>query len=176
MTLLTEFKRPILFLVKFIVLYFVLNLCYGLFVDYYSPSIDPFTDWVAENTAFVLRIIGYSVDSVPSNNMPHSVIKQGPLSVISVFEGCNGINIAIIFASFIFVFSKPNAKMIWFILLGLIVIHITNLIRICLLFYVAINLEDYFYFTHKYFFTAIIYVVVFVMWYIWVSKIAVSAD
>jgi exosortase/archaeosortase family protein len=60
--------------------------------------------------------------------------------------------------------------MLWFIPAGLIVIHIFNLGRISLLYFVAQRYEEYFYLFHKYFFTAIIYVVVFLLWALWVLK------
>ncbi len=45
-----------------------------------------------------------------------------------------------------------------------------NLARISLLFWVALYLPDLVYFVHKYLFTAILFVIVFVLWIVWVRK------
>jgi exosortase/archaeosortase family protein len=62
--------------------------------------------------------------------------------------------------------------MIWFVPLGLAVIHVANLGRIVLLFLVSLYEPEYLYFTHKYLFTAFIYLFVFLLWILWVMKIA----
>ena len=79
----------------------------------------------------------------------------------------------IIFVAFLFAFGPVNKSLFWFIPLGLLVIHLVNLSRITLLFWVSIYMTDYMYFMHKYFFTAILYVVVFVLWVYWVRKFSV---
>lgn len=52
--------------------------------------------------------------------------------------------------------------------LGILIIHLINLGRIYLLFLVALYRPNYLYFTHKYFFTGIIYIAIFALWYIWI--------
>ena len=171
MSLIKEFKAPIVFIAKFLILYLVLNLGYGLFVDHYSPEPDPFTVIATQHTDWLLRIGGYPTTSVPDQNGPYVLLKENDLTILSVFEGCNGINVAIIFVSFLLAFGRPSKRLLWFIPLGLFIIHCTNLLRIGLLFYVTKNMSHYLYFMHKYLFTAILYVAVFVMWYLWLSRI-----
>ncbi len=166
-----EFKGPILFLGKFLILYLILNLFYGLFVNHYSPGADPITILVTNNTELVLDIVGYETESIPETEKPHVILQEDGRAILSVYEGCNGANVAIIFVSFLLSFGNPKKALLWFVPLGLVIIHFTNLMRIGLLFYVTKNLPHYLYFTHKYFFTAIIYLVVFAMWYIWVARI-----
>lgn len=171
MSLIKEFKPTILFLVKFLVLYLILNLLYGLFIDHFSPSPDPVTRWISEQSALILKFFGSDVSAVDNEGKPSIGILNGNNVILSVYEGCNGLNVAIIFIAFLLSFGSPSRKLLWFIPLGLIIIHLTNLLRVVLLFGVAIHLPGMMYFTHKYLFTAIIYVVIFIMWYVWLNKL-----
>lgn len=171
MSLIKEFKPTILFLVKFLVLYLVLNLLYGLFIDNYSPQPDPVTGWVSEQSTLILKLFGSEAKAVDNENKPSIGILKGNNIILSVYEGCNGLNVVIIFIAFLLSFGKPSRKLLWFIPMGLIIIHLTNLLRVAMLFSVAIHLPGMMYFTHKYLFTAIIYMVVFVMWYVWLNKL-----
>ena len=76
----------------------------------------------------------------------------------------------IIFLAFLFAFGPVNRALLWFAPAGLLILHAMNLARIVLLFWVSLYLPKFMYFTHKYFFTAILYVVVFVLWVWWVRR------
>jgi exosortase family protein XrtF len=165
-----EFKPTIYFLLKFSGLYVVGNVLYGWFVHSYYPGVDPITGWVTTQTSDLLGLMGW--DTVVSNQIrkaTSNIIYEGR-SILAVFEGCNGVNVMIIFVSFLLAFGPYTKKLMWFIPAGLGVIHIFNLFRIFLLFFVSIEMPRYMYFTHKYFFTAILYVVIFLMWIYWLQK------
>lgn len=171
---LVEFKPTILFLVKFLGLYLIGNLLYGLYITSFNPRPDPVTHVVSEQTAELLNVCGYSVVSQDRQNKATTDILYMDSIVLSVFEGCNGINTMIIFLAFLFAFGPISKPLLWFAPLGLIMIHITNLLRISLLFFVTQYLPSAMYFTHKYFFTAILYVLIFGLWIWWVRRYANS--
>ncbi|WP_185155994.1 exosortase family protein XrtF [Fulvivirga kasyanovii] len=171
MSVLKEFKPTILFLVKFLTLYLVLNFSYVLFIEYHSPEPDPFTRLVTQNTTFLLSVMGFDISYRDHPERMSISIYEKDEAVINVFEGCNGLNVGIIFASFLLAFGTFDKKLFWFIPLGLLIIHISNLARIIMLFCVAMSFPSYMYFAHKYLFTAIIYLVVFILWYVWVTKL-----
>jgi len=81
--------------------------------------------------------------------------------ILSVYEGCNGINVMIVFVAFLAAFGGSLKKMSWFLPAGIILIHLSNLARIILLYFVAVGYRHYFYYVHKYIFTAVIYMMVF---------------
>ena len=165
-----EFMPTILFLGKFLGIYLVGNFLYGLYVTAYEPSPDPVTHWVTNHTATVLTTCGWSSGVADNPGKPTTNLVFEEKNILAVYEGCNGINVMIIFVAFIIAFGPWSRRMLWFIPLGLVIIHIVNLVRITLLFWVAIYSKDYMYFMHKYFFTAILYVVVFVLWIWWVKR------
>ena len=167
---LKEFKPTILFLVKFIGIYLVANLLYGIYVTAYSPGPDPITSLASRQTAVALGICGWPSTTFDNDKKPTTLLIHEGRNVLAVYEGCNGVNIMIIFVAFLFAFG-PIGKPLWiFALIGIVLIHLMNLLRISVLFWVVLYLPDYIYFVHKYLFTAILFIFVFVLWIVWVRK------
>ena len=164
---LKEFKPTILFLLKFVALYIVLNVLYGLYVKNDYPRPDSATISVTKQTVAILNAAGWETTTNNHPKKPTTSIVYQNNGIVSVYEGCNGINVAIIFLCFLFAFGPINKKLSWFAPVGILIIHIANLGRILGLFWVVIYLPDAVYITHKYLFTAFIYAVVFGLWLVW---------
>jgi exosortase family protein XrtF len=147
----------------------LLNTLYGFWVESYRPDADPLTQAVTIQSAWLISLFerDISVLSEPGPNIP---ITQGSRTVIEVFEGCNGLNVMIVFLCFVVAFSGTVKKTAIFCFAGVIVIYLINLLRVSLLFFVSKYYHEGLYFFHKYAFTGGLYVVVFVMWYLWVQK------
>ena len=165
-----EFRPAFIFLGKFLGLYIVGNLLYGLYIKAYNPVADPVTWAVTAQTSACLNILGSQISLIQDAFKPSIGMIENEESVISVFEGCNGLNVMIIFVAFVVAFGGPRKAMLWFIPVGLLVIHIVNLLRIGLLYYTAQYYAHYFYYVHKYFFTAILYFIIFALWALWVIR------
>lgn len=165
-----DFKPALRFLAIFVGLYLTLNLLYGLWITSYDKA-DPITTWVTNQSSVLLNWIGENTYTKPKLNTPTISILKGSRRVVNVFEGCNGINVAIVFLAFIAAFGGDRKKMLWFIPLGLLIIHLANLLRVSGLYLVAEYFQRYFYYIHKYVFTASIYLIVFVLWWLWIEKI-----
>lgn len=164
---LKEFKPTILFLVKFAGLYLVLSLLYGWYVKSNNPKPDAVTISITKQTSALLQVLGWETTIFNYENKPTTSVVHKDRGIISVYEGCNGINMVIIFLSFLFGFGPINKKLAWFAPLGILLIHLFNLGRLLALFWVVIYLPGALYFTHKYLFTAFIYAVVFGLWIVW---------
>jgi exosortase family protein XrtF len=169
-----EFKPTIFFLLKFLGLYLVTNLAYGYYITSFESKPDPVTRVVAQQTAFVLATTGEQAVALDSPTKPTTSIVSEGRGIIAVYEGCNGINTMIIFIAFVIAFGPLLRTTFWFILIGMLVIHLVNLARVALLFVVSKYLHQYLYFTHKYFFTAILYFVVLILWFVWVRYFTVK--
>lgn len=168
-----EFKPTIFFLVKFVGLYLVGNLLYGWYVTHYEPKPDPVTHVVARQTAGILSFCGWPVTIYDYKEIPTTSLLYEGRSILAVYEGCNGLNTAIIFAAFIIAFGPVSRAWAWFIPLGLLIIHSMNLARIAMLFFVSEYLPNAMYFVHKYLFTAILYAIIFILWVWWVRRFSV---
>ena len=85
---------------------------------------------------------------------------------------CDGLYLFAIFSIIMIAFPGNWKNKRWFIPLGLVIIHIVNVLRIVAL---AITLKywpDMLDFNHTYVFQVIIYGVIFYLWYVWVTKYA----
>jgi hypothetical protein len=84
---------------------------------------DPATEAVTHQTSAVLNLLGEQTTTMPKPATPSVSILIEMRSALNVYEGCNGINVMIVFVAFIFAFGGSGKKMTWFIPLG-IVCHI----------------------------------------------------
>jgi len=165
-------KPTLVFLARFLGLYLMSSLLYGIFVNSYGTRPDPITKSVTTQTAIALRLTGHDVETKDNPKKPTTAIRMENISIVSVYEGCNGVNIAIVFTAFLFAFGPFKRTWLPFTLLGLLVIHLANISRIAALFLITLYKPDLSYFTHKYLFTAFIYAVVFALWLLWVKRIS----
>lgn len=168
MGLLKEFKPALIFLGKFLAIYFVGNILYGFYIESYENGPDPVTRVITAQTSGLLEIMGYDTGYEDVAGAGKVALEESGQVVLNVFEGCNGINVMIVFVAFLFAFGGPAKSMALFLPLGLIIIHLFNLLRITLLFLLAFNDSSRFYYYHKYFFTGTLYAVVFGLWALWV--------
>jgi exosortase family protein XrtF len=166
-----EYREAIIFLVKYIMIYVVLNTAYSYYVDHYSPDADPLTVLVTHHTKILLSFFDPIVDyHVLKGNMNVPVTRSGD-TVMMVYEGCNSINVMIVFLAFIISFKGPLRLFIRYFLLGVLAVYLINLFRLMGLYAISLHSPDNFYFFHKFFFTGVIYTVVFVIWYFWMTDV-----
>ena len=170
MNLFKEFKPAFLFLGKFLAIYFIGNLLYGLFVEAYGSRPDPATIEITRQTSTLLNLYGLDTHIENHPSRPTVILHDEGLGVVSVFEGCNGINVMIVFVAFLFAFGGRSLHLLLFLSVGLMIIHLANILRLILLFFLAKDNSPQFYYYHKYFFTAILYMVVFALWYVWATQ------
>ncbi len=174
--MLKEFKPTIFFLLKFALIFGVGSFLYGLYIDSFrsaeQPKPDKFTLWVAGQTNSILQTLGYNAKLWYPETEPIVVIyiERFEDDNVSFYEGCNGLNIMILFVAFVFAFGNRYKQMLWFIPAGLVAIHLFNLLRLLSLSIMATFSHSMFHFTHKYAFTGIIYAFVLLLWYLWATK------
>ena len=164
-------KKAIRFLLVFVGLYVLLNTAYGFFIQSYNPTCDPITYFVAKEVVWFLSLFDSSVNGFPSAFNVYVAIANSKESVIDVFEGCNGINVMIVYISFLVAFNGSLRLLTKYVAIGFVAIHLLNLLRVALLYGVAIHFPNQLYFFHKYLFTGIIYVIVFILWFYWVRDV-----
>lgn len=171
MTILKEYREAIIFLVKYVVLYVVLNTAYAYYIEYYSPNADPLTVIVTRHTEGLLSFFDPSVGSHVVSGSQNVPVTQNGTTVMSVYEGCNSINVMIVFVAFIIAFKGPFKLFLRYFVLGLLGVYLINLLRLMGLYSVSLHFPDTFYFFHKFFFTGVIYLLVFLIWYFWISAV-----
>lgn len=168
----TTIKPAFRFLSLFVGVYTTANVIYGFWVQSHLPLSDPFTISVTRQVETVLGILGEGVLSRLNTDRPTiSLVDSQDDVVINVYEGCNGINVMIVFVAFMLAFGGPWKRWVWFVPVGLGCIHLANLLRVAALYGIARYYQAYFYYVHKYLFTVSIYFLVLLLWWFWLEKI-----
>lgn len=88
-------------------------------------------------------------------------------------DPCNGLTLFALFIGFVLAYPGPWKKKLWFIPMGMVTIHLLNVLRIvglALTVHYFPNNPEVLDFNHTYTFTMLVYGYVFFLWYIWASK------
>lgn len=170
-----DFKPVLKILLRFIILYVVMVLAYQFYLNgYKNEGLDPFSTWVMKQTVFAQNLFGYPSQMVPGKLQDETTwfFVSGEY-VSRMVEGCNAVSVMILFLSFIFAFYK-GAKTFVFVGLGLLFLHIMNVLRIAGLNILIVELPQYSKIGHDYLFPAIIYGSVVALWLVWIKFFALK--
>ena len=174
--MLQDFKPVLFILVRFIIIYLVFLAGYQFYLNYFEGTgLDPVSHWIAAQSTYIQNILGYPSEMVNQPEHETSWFFVQGRYISRMVEGCNAISVMILFLAFIFAFYK-GAKTFIFAIVGLIFIHITNVLRIVGLNYVIIEHPKYVKIGHDYFFPAIIYGSVVLLWLIWIKFFALKDE
>ncbi len=180
--MLQKFLPTLFFLLRFLGAYIISSVAYGLYIAHFDEieRTDPFTRSIVFQVAEISEAMGYETRIRMNAHLdyPESGLEQtfdtlyfDGRRTVSVEEGCNGLNVMFLFASFLFAFGGQWKRMLWFLPTGLILIHLANLMRLYLLAILNITADGrYFHFFHKYGFTSVLYLMVLLLWALWVGK------
>ena len=132
---------------------------------------------VSNNLAFLSSLIisslGFTpIDSAAISTENITVIGIDGTHGLWVGDACNGITLFALFVGFIIVYPGRIINKLWFIPIGMLIIHIINIIRIVSLCLILFYAPDALNFNHTYTFTIIVYAVVFGLWLLWSNKYA----
>lgn len=89
---------------------------------------------------------------------------------IAINESCSGLKPILQFILLMLIFPGPWKHKAWFIPMGIVIVHFTNLFRITGLAVVTITVPQYWDFAHDNLFRPFFYVVIFFLWVWWVEK------
>ncbi len=93
-------------------------------------------------------------------------------AIMYVNNSCSGLKQTLQFILLMLIFPGPWKKKLWFIPLGVLFIHLTNLVRMVGLAVVMDRRPFEWHFYHDYVFRFLFYVVIFFLWVWWVERIA----
>lgn len=170
-----EFKPILYFIGRFFLVYIVLTALYSWYLDPYLYDLqiaDPITTWMAEAAVNFIQWFGYSAENLQMQGETFRRFILENQYASRVNEGCNAVSVMIIFISFIVAFAGKWLTTILFILVGLIIMILSNIVRIALLTWIFRFHKDYTQISHDYLFPAIIYGTVVILWLIWVKFFA----
>ena len=165
----SQYKIVVVFIIKAILLY----VGWFIFNDFLIAK-SGVNDWLNHRVAFdaslFLKLLGYITSIEPGNNQ--FLIDINTKRMVGVGNPCNGLELFALFAGFVLCFPGDSIKKLWFIPVGIVIIHISNFIRAGLLALIQFYNPEYLEFNHHYTFVIIVYGIIFGLWIFWVNRLA----
>jgi len=148
------------------------------FVYYYVEKADKLltskvlSELVVEHSTSLLSIVdsNYHVSVEQRGKYLMHTVCYNTKCLVGVGRACNALELFVLFAGFIIAFPGSVKHKLWFIPVGLVLIHFLNVIRVAALAMIQFKAPEYLDFNHRYTFTFIVYGVIFLFWVIWVKK------
>ena len=156
------------FFVLATILYLVWYLLYEFIVKPSTLIDEKLISLIVANAAFLLKLLGFTVyQSVEDSNM--QLVGVDGAHPVWIGSPCNALTLFMFFALFVIAFPGSIKKKFWFIPLGIIIIHTTNVLRVMGLAMINYYAPQYLTFNHTYTFTILVYGIIFCLWMWWVN-------
>jgi exosortase family protein XrtF len=166
-----QFKPFLIFIGTFFSAYILLTLLYKLYLNGFEQNdVDGITNIVGRNVEQLMQLFNCDVSIHKNATNFWLEIWYNKKYMARVIEGCNAVSVIILFVAFVIAFSGKLKPTLLYILFGVFMIHIFNVIRIALLTVLLFNFPEKEHFLHGVFFPLIIYGLVFILWIIWMNK------
>lgn len=142
----------------------------------------PITDFIADSQSwlsdvvfvqsiwFIQYILQIPITIIEETNTMYFANK----GYMAINQSCSGLKQIMQFVLLIMLIRGPWKRKWWFILLGIFIVHLTNLFRVTGLSVVITTWPEYWDFSHDNIFRPIFYVVIFLLWVWWVERISVG--
>ena len=167
-------QKFVVFFIPALILWFsfyhyIYKIDYLVSSDFDSLTI--FSELLSNQSNFILEIFGLSTSTEIHGDMVVSKILNYEYNHgVWIGEPCNGIKIFGVFTIFILCFSGKAINKLWFIPLGIYIIHFLNILRISILTYIAAIDPNWLNFNHNITFQIIVYGSMSGLWLIWIKK------
>jgi exosortase/archaeosortase family protein len=176
-------KQIRLFLGKALLIFLAWKLIYG-FILYDSKNLDSaLTTHIAEASIFVINSLGnldgyttkrvsdfYVIDGRKIEERSSAIFHHDRM-VLHIANACNGLELMVLYIGFIICMPSKFWRKMLYIVLGIIILDLINILRCTGLIYLREYYHVYFQFAHRYLFNAMVYTATFIMWVIFSRKI-----
>ncbi|MBS1648003.1 MAG: archaeosortase/exosortase family protein [Bacteroidetes bacterium] len=156
------------FFVWAFVLYISWYLLYVLLIKPHTSVDEKLISLLVSQTAMLLKVMGYhAYQSVEDVDM--QLVGVDGANPVWVGAPCNALTLFLFFTLFIVAFPGNTKTKLWFIPMGVIIIHVVNVLRISALALISLYAPQYLEINHTYTFTIIVYGIIFLLWMWWVK-------
>jgi exosortase family protein XrtF len=159
------------FLVTSSVLYLLFYLVYQFIIKTYTVLDEKFIRLIINGAEKVLHLFGYTTFK-DFNDSDVQVIGIDGSTGVWVGVPCDAITLFGLFAVFIIAYPGNQKPKWWYVPLGIVSIHVLNILRVSALALISYHKPESLAFNHTYTFTFIIYCYIFFLWIYWVNKFA----
>lgn len=150
-------------------LYLGWHLLYTYIIKPHSGLDELVTTNLVKGARFLLDLVGYALQAPDACDRPNSLGIVGG-KCLQVGAPCDGVVLFALFVCFVVAFPGTWKRRLWFLPLGIAIIHLSNLIRIAALTAILYHKPSALAFNHDYTFTVFVYGVIFAMWMWWVGR------
>lgn len=178
MGILQKNRTFFVFLLKFGLSYLILSGLYWLYLGQFNEARfepDGMTTLVARQSKNLVAFLGEDIQMTPHPREASYYFAINGKKLARIIEGCNAISVMILFTAFIVAFSTTIKRTALYILAGIVLLHLLNIVRIALLTIGLHYYKEYSNVLHDIVFPLFIYGVVFVLWIAWVIKFSGNA-
>ena len=142
--------------------------------DFLNLEIDLLTNFsslLSNQSNSLLSFFKFRTTTEVHGDMVITKILDYPFSHgVWIGEPCNGIKIFGLFTIFIIAFKGRSFDKLWFIPIGIIVLHFINVIRVAILTYISATNPYILDFNHNITFQLIVYLSMLGLWYWWIVQ------
>lgn len=156
-----KYRKGILFIIKFLALYIIFISIYDFILSPHTSIDNNIISLIKKQSEAILTILGYNLIVDESNFFLTGIL--GTSGVI-IGNPCNGLSLFLLFASFVIIFTGKAWFKLLYIILGIIIIHLLNVLRIVALDIIVLYQPSTLDFHHSYTFTLLIYLFIFFLW------------
>ena len=164
-----SFKNPV---IKFFSIGVGLYIVWLLTDEYFLKDNSGINRFLSENLAVfsngLLHLFNYA--STTEFLDQFVIISFSSTRGVWIGEPCNGLKLFALFTIFIIAFPGNWKGKLWFIPLGILIIHIANIIRVAILAIIELKAPEYLNLNHDYTFTILVWSIIFALWYFWVKR------
>jgi exosortase family protein XrtF len=165
-------------LVRFLLIFFALYFGWTILYDQLINPWGKLDTWVinasSSGSIWLLKLLGYNTFIGPSETI--RTIGIDGTHGLWIGDPCNGITLFALFTSFIIAFPGQWKHKLWFIPAGILFIHFMNVIRITALCVIVLYRPDWLMFNHTYLFQILMYLFIFGLWWIWISRFSKKTE
>jgi exosortase/archaeosortase family protein len=127
--------------------------------------------WVFKGSVFICsRILGLKISTLPDHSLIVNIVQ------ISLPLSASGLKQMIQFIVLMLIIPGSWKNKSWFIPIGIVMIHLTNIFRIICMVIIAIHWPKQLHYAHDNYLRMLLYVVIFIMYIIWVELVLPGKD
>jgi exosortase family protein XrtF len=119
-------------------------------------------------SVWLLELLGY--ETFQGNHETIRTIGVQGTHGLWIGDPCNGLTLFALFSLFIIAYPGRWLHKLWYIPVGITLIHILNIIRITALCIITLKSPETLEFNHTYLFQILMYAFIFLLWFIWIRK------
>lgn len=176
------------FLLRGLIIFLAWKILYLGFLAFPRTLDKPLTKWVGQHAAWVLNTLynsnEYSAKELVAVTNFEGQIQIAPVSridkngkkLLHIADGCNGLELFVLFIGFILAMPSGILRKTAYILIGILIIHVINVLRCVGLSSIVIHWKESFDFAHHYVFKILVYATIFILWTRFMKKISIKKE